>query len=314
MQIDVKTFLMEKGRSFGLDIVAGLNGLTKEFNVSDVNRPGLAFAGFYEHFPYERTQIVGISEYVYLERLSEERQCEILNKIFSHPKAVCCILTRNLTPTPPMLKMFSKLNVPLLKTKFPSSSFIGDLTYYLDWKLSTTCKIHGVLTNVYGLGVLILGKSGIGKSECALELIERGHRLISDDVVNVQKRFGRSLVGSGIEVTKHLLEVRGMGIINIKELFGIGAILDTSTIELVVTLESWNESKQYERLGIDEIYHEILDIKVPKVVIPVVSGRNLAIIIETAGLNYRLKKSGCYTAKNFDRAIKNELINKVEND
>jgi HPr kinase/phosphorylase len=190
-----------------------------------------------------------------------------------------------------------------LRTELNSSSFIGDLIYYLDGKLAPSVKIHGVLTNVYGLGVLIVGKAGIGKSECALELVKRGHMLVADDVVNIKKRSGRALIGSGLEITRHLIEVRGLGIIDVKDIFGISNILDESNIELVIKLEEWEKVKKYERVGIDEYHTEFLSVKIPEVTIPVGPGRNLAVLVETASLNQRLKNKGRFTARDLNDKI-----------
>jgi HPr kinase/phosphorylase len=228
----------------------------------------------------------------------------VLFKIFSHKNSVCCILTNGLKANKAMLKIFFDLHVPLLKTEFKTSSFINDLICYLDAKLAQSIKIHGVMVSVYGLGVLIIGKSAIGKSECALELLKRGHKFVADDVVIIKKRSEFSLSGSGIEIMNHLIEVRGIGIINVKDIFGIGSILDEIYVELVVKFEMWKSEKEYERLGIDEYCSEFLNVKIPMITIPVGPGRNLAVLVETATLNQRLKNNGCFVAKKFDYKLK----------
>jgi len=306
--LDVGTLLREKSDDLKLELVAGEGGLGRKITVADINRPGLAFTGYFEHFPYERTQVIGISENTYLNNLGYEKQVELLNKIFSHQNSTCCILTRNLEPSDAMMKVFSELQVPLLKTTLNSSSFMGDLIYYFDGKLAPSVKIHGVLTNVYGLGVLLVGKAGIGKSECALELVKRGHMLVADDIVDIKKRAGRMLIGSGLEITKHLIEVRGVGIIDVKNLFGIGSILDDSIIELVIRLEEWESVKKYERVGMEEYFTEILSVSVPEVTIPVGPGRNLAVLVETASLNQRLKNKGHYTAKDLSGRLQKAIL------
>jgi HPr kinase/phosphorylase len=302
--VEVGAILKEKSADMRLELLAGERGLDRKITVPDINRPGLAFTGYFEHCPYERTQIIGISEHTYLNSLNREKQIELLKKLFSHKDATCCILTRGLEASQSMINLFNELSVPLIRTELNSSSFIGDLIYYLDGKLAPSVKIHGVLTNVYGLGVLIIGKAGIGKSECALELVKRGHMLIADDIVNIKKRSGRALFGSGLEITKHLIEVRGVGIIDVKSLFGIGNILDESRIELVIKLEDWENVKKYERIGIDEYYTEILSVNIPEITIPVGPGRNLAILVETASLNQRLKNKGYFTAKDLNENLK----------
>ncbi|MDR0977878.1 MAG: HPr(Ser) kinase/phosphatase [Endomicrobium sp.] len=312
MSIDVYTFIKEKGNDFKLSLLAGRGGLHRLITVPNIHRPGLALTGFLEHFPYERIQVIGIIEYTYLIHLSDSLQIDILTKIFSNEKAVACILTRNLKPTDSMLKVFSYLEVPLLNTPLRSSSFSGDLSYYLDNNLAPSMKIHGVMANVYGLGILIIGKSGIGKSECALELVKRGHKFIADDVVDIKKRSsGQFLTGSGLDITKHLIEVRGIGIIDIKELFGVGNILSDSKIELVIKLEEWDPSKKYDRIGLDDYYTEYLGVRIPEITIPVAPSRNLAVLVETASLNQRLKNKGHFTAKTLDFALRKELnVNK----
>ncbi|MCA6070919.1 MAG: HPr(Ser) kinase/phosphatase [Endomicrobium sp.] len=308
--MDVNMLLKERGEDFRLEVLTGVGGFGRKIAVSDINRLGLALTGFFDHFPYERIQVIGIIEHTYLKHLKYDKQVTILNKVFSHEKAVGCILTRNLRPTDAMIKVFSDLDIPLLRTELKSSSFIGDLNYYLDDKLAPSIKIHGVMTSIYGLGVLLIGKSAIGKSECALELVKRGHKLVSDDIVNIKKRSGRTLVGSGLKLTKHLIEVRGIGVIDTKELFGMGNILDESRIELVIKLEEWDPVKQYERVGFNEYYTEYLSVRIPEITIPVAPGRNLAILVETASLNQRLKNEGHFTARNLDGRLLEELNKK----
>jgi len=312
--LKVGTFIKEKTNDFKLELVAGKNGLERVVTVPDVNRPGLAFAGYFEHMPYERVQIIGIAEFTYLQSLSHKEQCKMLTKVFSPKQVPCCIITRNFDPLPSMAEVFNELNVPLLKTSLSSSQLLSDLIYYFDEKLAPSQKLHGVLSNVYGLGVFIRGKSGIGKSECALELVKRGHMLVSDDLVEITKRSGHTLIGkSNSDIMKHLMEIRGIGIIDIKNMFGVANILDESKIELVINLVAWDETIEYERLGLKEYYTEILGVKVPELTIPVGPGRNLAIIVETASLNQRLKKNGYFSALEFTKKIKSEIKRKSKN-
>ncbi|MCL2799962.1 MAG: HPr(Ser) kinase/phosphatase [Endomicrobia bacterium] len=310
--LDVGRLIKEKSEELKLELVTGGEGLDRKITVPDINRPGLAFTGYFEHFPYERTQVIGISEHTYLNSLEHSKQVELLNKLFSHPNATCCILTRGLDANAAMIEVFSAQKVPLLKTPLNSSSFIGDLIYYLDGKLAPSVKMHGVLVNVYGLGVLITGKAGIGKSECALELVKRSHMLIADDIVNIRKRSGRTLIGNGIEITRHLIEVRGVGIIDVNNLFGVGSILEESHIELVIKLEEWENVKKHERLGIEEYYTEILGVKVPEITIPVAPGRNFAVLVETASLNQRLKNKGYFSAKELSARLGKAISGKKE--
>jgi HPr kinase/phosphorylase len=305
--MDMQLLFSQKAKDFKFKLLVGKEGLNRLITVSEMNRPSLAIAGFFEHFPYERIQIIGIIEHTYLKQLSYDRQIEVLNKIFSNEKSVGCILTRNLKPTDAMVKIFSDLKIPLLSTELRSSTFVGDLVYYLDRKLAPSLKIHAVMTNIYGLGVLIVGKSAIGKSECAIELVKRGHKFVADDVVNIKKCSGRILVGSGLEFTKYLVEIRGIGIIDIKALFGLVSILDESRIELVIKLEEWEYLKEYDRTGLEDSYTEYLGVKIPEVIIPVAPGRNLAVLVETASLNQRLKSKGCFTARDLDIRLQKKL-------
>jgi HPr kinase/phosphorylase len=242
-----------------------------------------------------------------LTALDYEKQIFLFRKMFSFGDTPCCILTRKLEPTQAMIDACNECGVPLMRTSLPSSSFISDLIFYLNRQLAPGLKMHGVLLEVYGLGVLIFGKSGIGKSECALELVKRGHMLVADDVVEIRKMSGRRLIGSGVSVTKDLIEVRGLGIINIRDLFGIGGILDKAEIELVIELEEWQESVKCERIGSQENFCEILEVEIPKVSIPVGPGRNLAVLVETASLNQRLKENGIWTARDLEYRVQREI-------
>ncbi|MDD5021131.1 MAG: HPr(Ser) kinase/phosphatase [Endomicrobiaceae bacterium] len=311
--LKVGTFFDEKSRDFKLELIAGADGLDRLVTVPDVNRPGLAFTGFFEHLPYERAQIIGIAEFTFLKTLSHEQQISILKKVFSPKQVPCCIITRGFDALPSMIEVFTELKVPLLKTSLTSSQLLSDLIYYFDEKLALSEKLHGVLSNVYGLGVFIRGKSGIGKSECALELVKRGHMLVSDDIVEITKRSGHILVGKSAGISKHHMEIRGIGIIDIQRMFGIANILDESKIELVINLIEWDEAKKHERLGIDEHYTDILGVSVPELTIPVGAGRNLAIIVETASLNQRLKNRGHFSALELSKKLMAQL-NKSKNE
>ncbi|MDR2395855.1 MAG: HPr(Ser) kinase/phosphatase [Endomicrobium sp.] len=315
MTMDVGVLIKEKSEDFKLKLLAGKDGIGRNITVPSINRPGLALTGFLEHFPYERIQVIGIIEHIYLSRLDDSSQIEILTKIFSNEKAVACVLTRDLESTDAMLKVFSDLKVPLLKTSLRPSALIGDLSYYLDSKVAPSIKIHGVMANVYGIGILIVGKSAMGKSECALELVKRGHKFIADDIVNIKKlSLGQFLIGSSLEITKHLIEVRGIGIIDVKELFGIGNILSDSKIELVIKFEEWTPVKKYDRIGLDDYYAEYLGVKIPEITIPVAPGRNLAVLVETASLNQRLKNKGHFTAKALNATLRKELNNQISHE
>jgi HPr kinase/phosphorylase len=302
-EITVGTFLQEKNEDLKPELVAGVEGLQRPIKVSEVNRPGLAFTGYFEHFPAERIQIIGLGEYTYLNSLPAERQAAILEKVFSFPDIPCCILSRGLEPLPEMVRVNQKFKVPLLKTSLMSSQLMGELIFYLEDKMAPSTSMHGVLVNVYGLGVLIVGNAGIGKSECALELVKRNHMLVADDVVEIFQRSGGILVGRGEEIIRHHMEVRGLGIIDVRSLFGIGFILDESKIELVIRLEEWDLNQEYERVGLEEHYTTILGSKIPEIVLPVGPGRNLAVLVEIASLNQRLKNKGHYTAQELNQRL-----------
>lgn len=302
-EISVGTFLQEKNDDLKLELLAGVEGLQRPIRVSEVNRPGLAFAGYFEHFPQERIQIIGLGEHTYLNSLTADRQREVFETFFSFSSIPCCILARGLEPLPEMLRFQQKYKVPLLRTSLTTTQLMGELIYYLEDKMAPTTRVHGVLVSVYGLGVLIMGNAGIGKSECALELVKRDHMLVADDVVEISQRSGGLLVGRGEEIIRHHMEVRGLGIIDVRSLFGIGFILDESRIELVIRLESWGTDLEYERVGLEEHYTSILDVKVPEIILPVGPGRNLAVLVEIASLNQRLKNKGHYTAQELNQRL-----------
>jgi len=301
--IAVGTFLQEKNEELKLELLAGVEGLQRPVKVSEVNRPGLAFTGYFENFPSERIQIIGTGDYTYLNSLPQEKQTEVLEKMLSLPDIPCFILARGLVPTAAMQKAHQKFRVPLLGTTLTTSQLIGELIFYLEDKMSPSTNIHGVLVSVYGLGVLIVGNAGIGKSECALELVKRGHMLVADDIVEISQRSGGILVGKGEEIIRHHIEVRGLGIIDVRSLFGIGFILDEAKIELVIQLVAWDPSQEYERVGLEEHFTSILDIRVPEITLPVGPGRNLAVLVEIASLNQRLKNKGHYTAQELNQRL-----------
>lgn len=257
----------------------------------EVNRPGLQFSGFYEFFDSDRIQIIGKSEEGYLNQFDGEDYTSRINDFFGkHPPAV--IVSRNLPISDEVKKSAEENAVPLLRTSTSTSDFMSALISFLNVELAPRVTRHGVLVDVYGEGVLILGESGVGKSETAIELVKRGHRLIADDAVEIRKVSSRSLVGSAPENIRHFIELRGIGIINVRRIFGVGAVNLTSKIDLIINLEQWQQGKAYDRIGLDEQYTNILDIDIPSMTIPVKPGRNLAVIIEVAAMNNRQKKMG----------------------
>jgi len=265
---------------------------------NDINRPGLQFAGFYEYFDNTRIQIVGKAEVAYLEHYSSDEKKAIYDKLFS-TKPPVLIITREIAPDPELLEFAHKYEVPLLSSFESTSTFMAKLIAFLNIKLAPRITRHGVLIEVYGEGMLILGESGVGKSETAIELVKRGHRLVADDAVEIRKTSNITLVGSSPDNIRHFLELRGIGIINARQLFGMGAVKISEKINMVVELEPWNPEKIYDRMGVDNHYMSILGVKVPHLTIPVKPGRNLAVILEVAAMNNRQKKMGYNAAQDL---------------
>ncbi len=300
---------LEKDREFGLGLtlMAGHKGLGKKITESQVQKMGLALTGFVKYINPERIQIIGNTELAYFNTLDTERQKEVINKICSIDLS-CIVVTRNLQIPELLIKMADEKGIPLFRTNLRSFDFIERVTKFLEEKLALTTSIHGVLMDVYGVGVLIIGKSGIGKSECALDLILRGHRLVADDMVHIKRRAPSTLIGSGFEVIQHHMEIRGLGIINIRSLFGVEAIREQKKIELVLELVEWDHNREYDRLGFEEEKYTILGVDLPMLRIPVTPGRNLTTIIEVAARNYLLKVMGYDSALEFEK----RLLQKIE--
>lgn len=297
-----------------------LENLTPELDISkikitqpDINRPALQLAGYFEHFEATRLQVVGFVEYSYMEGLPRERQKEIYTKFISSeiPAIVFC---RELKPDALFLETAVANKVPILMTKKSTSAFMAEIIRWLNVKLAPCISVHGVLVDVYGEGVLITGESGIGKSEAALELIKRGHRLVTDDAVEIRKVSDDTLVGSAPDITKHFIELRGIGIVDVKTLFGVSSVKDTQNIDLVIRLEDWDKEKEYDRLGLEEEYTEYLGNKVVCHNIPIRPGRNLAIICESAAINHRQKKMGYNAAQELYKRVQKSLAARREED
>lgn len=266
---------------------------------SDINRPALPLAGFYDCFERDRIQIVGITEYAYLASLNEtERRNRIVSLLANNPPAL--IYTHKNPVDDVVLEGAKEFGVPLLSTDGNTSSFMAALIAFLNVQLAPMETRHGVLVEVYGEGILIVGDSGVGKSETAIELIKRGHRFIADDAVELRRVSAKTIVGTSPELIRHYIELRGIGIVDVRRLFGMGAVKETEKIDLVVQFEPWEAGKMYERLGMDESYTEIMGIKIPCLTVPVKPGRNLAVILEIAAMNNRQKRMGYNTAKEFN--------------
>jgi len=303
----VQEFEQDQEHDLGLTLVAGRKGLKKGITHSQVQKMGLALTGFIKFIDPERLQIIGNTEMAYLTTLSAEQQEKVIHQICSLDLS-CLVITRNLEVPELLLQEADKRGIPLFRTALRSFDFIEQVTQYLEEKLASTTSIHGVLMDVFGVGVLILGKSGIGKSECALDLILRGHRLVADDMVSIQKRSPSSLIGSGFDVIKHHMEIRGLGIINIRSLFGVEAIREQKKIELVLELMEWDTNREYDRLGFEEEKYPILGVELPMLRIPVTPARNLTTIIEVAARNHLLKVMGYDSALEFEK----KLLQKME--
>lgn len=273
-----------------------------EVKTTDVNRPGLQLTGFYDYFVSDRIQIIGIVETTYLKELSSEERMQKFEKLFCHgiPALVIC---HDIEPYTECIEAAKKYSITIILTKQETSDFMAAVIAQLKVRLAPRITRHGVLVEVYGEGLLLLGESGVGKSETAIELVKRGHRLIADDAVEIKKVSDTTLVGSASELIKHYIELRGIGVINVRRLFGIGAVKPTERIDLVINLENWKERFMYDRLGLDNQYTNILDVQVPSLIVPVKPGRNLAVIIEVAAMNHRQKKMGYNSALELTEQI-----------
>ena len=273
-------------------------------NRSEVNRPGLALAGFFGYFEPGRIQIIGLSENDYISKLDDAKMREIFDKFFSmNPVAV--VFSTSLPVNGTIIEAADRYGVPILRTASKTSEFMAALIGSLSVSLAPRITRHGVLVEVYGEGILILGDSGVGKSETAIELVKRGHRLIADDAVEIKKVSAKSLVGSAPELIRHYVELRGIGIVDVKRIFGMGAVKDTEKIDMIINLEQWVQGKMYDRFGLESEYTDIMGIKIPTTVIPVRPGRNLAVILEIAAMINRQKKMGYDTAKEFNERLMN---------
>ena len=292
--------------------------LTPEIDISkikitqpDINRPALQLAGYFEHFEATRLQVVGFVEYSYMNGLDEEKQLEVYEKLLNNP-IPGIVFCRELHPNDLFREVAVKYGVPLLMSNKATSACMAEIIRWLNVQLAPCISIHGVLIDVYGEGVLITGESGIGKSEAALELIKRGHRLVTDDVVELRRVSADTMIGTAPNITKHFIELRGIGIIDVKALFGVSSVRETQNIDLVIHLEDWDKEKEYDRLGMEEEYIEYLGNKVVCHNIPIRPGRNLAIICESAAINHRQKKMGYNAAQELYQRVQKSLAQRRE--
>ncbi|GFR38448.1 HPr kinase/phosphorylase [Insulibacter thermoxylanivorax] len=294
-----------------LDVLAGENGLHRIIQVADLHRPGMEIAGYFDYYPRERVQIMGKTELTFIQTLPSEVRQERIARMLAD-ETPCFIISRGMEAPDELLRMAEEAAIPVLRSPLTTTILASRLTNFLENELAPTTTIHGVLVDVYGVGVLITGNSGIGKSETALELVKRGHRLVADDAVEIRQTADFQLYGSAPDLIKHLLEIRGIGIINVMTLFGAGAVRNVKKISIVMALENWQQDKQYDRIGLDEEKTQIIDTEVPLLTIPVRPGRNIAVIIEVAAMNYRLKAMGYNAAQQFTNKLTAAISDELE--
>ncbi|MDD2852814.1 MAG: HPr(Ser) kinase/phosphatase [Desulfuromonadaceae bacterium] len=302
ISLSIQDLLTENEYGLGLSLIGGKPGLSHRVFSSRIQKPGLALAGYFEHLHPDRLQVLGNTEISYLEQIDNRKVTENITKLCSFPIS-CFIVTKGLHPPQLLLDLADANAIPVLATPHQSSTFISLITKFLEERLLPTTHLHGVLMDVLGVGVLLSGKSGIGKSECALDLVIRGHRLVADDMVFVKKKMPAVLVGQAEESLQYLMEIRGLGIINIKDLYGVSAIRDKKIIDMFLELVEWDESSEYDRLGVDDSTVTILGIEIPHIVIPVRPGRDLGSIIEVAARNNLLKGMGYHSARDFQERL-----------
>ncbi len=287
---------------FKLTVIAGEDGIHREINSDDISRPGFEMTGFFEYYPKERIQIIGKTEMNYFLNLSWQEQKDRIERLCTDITPGI-IITNGMEVPELFIEIANETGVPIIVSPRPTNRVIVRITNYLGAIFAPSTAVHGVLVDIYGVGVLIMGQSGVGKSETALELVKRGHRLVADDSVEIRQEDYDTLIGNSPPLIEHLLEIRGLGILNIMTLFGAGAVKNYKRISYIVKLEIWDEKKQYDRLGLEEQTLKIMDVHVPKAIIPVRPGRNLAVIIEVAAMNFRLKRMGVNAAENFSEQL-----------
>ncbi|MFJ7639448.1 HPr(Ser) kinase/phosphatase [Peribacillus sp. NPDC097264] len=292
--------------AFDLELISGEEGINRPIVTSDLSRPGLEIAGFFDYYPADRVQLLGMTEMSFFNRLNEADRIQRMEEL-CRDYTPGIIITRGQEVPIELIEASERESVPVMRSSMKTTRLFSRLTNFLESKLAPTTAIHGVLVDIYGLGVLITGKSGVGKSETALELVKRGHRLVADDCVEIRQEDQDMLVGNAPDLIEHLLEIRGLGIINVMTLFGAGAVRSHKKISIVINLELWEKNKQYDRVGLDEETMKIIDTEITKITVPVRPGRNLAVIIEVAAMNYRLKRMGVNAAEQFSDRLNNAI-------
>jgi len=309
--ITVEGLLKSRAETIGLplELLGGRDGLQRAISSPHIQKTGLALAGFDAYLQPGRILVFGESEVRYLESLDVANRLNVLAAAFSHD-IPCVLITGGWEPPLELLAASDRYHVPLLRTGVSTPVSIAKIEYLLDDELAERQVIHGVLMDMLGLGVLITGESGIGKSECALDLVVRGHRLVADDTVEIRRRGETTLIGTCPELTRHHMEIRGLGLINVRDLFGVAAIRNAKRVELVVQLERWDPERDYERLGLDELRYEILGLKVPLIRMPVAPGRSLGVLVEVAARNQLLRTRGLNAARDLAARLEETLREK----
>lgn len=300
--IDAELFIS----ALELEVIHRSEKTQLDVDVSDLNRPGLQFSGYFDYFASDRVQVLGKVEMTYLDSLDPETRKQRLQTYFSYPMP-CVVICRNMHCPDELLDSARQGDVPVYRSRIVTTKFSHDAINFINACLSPRVARHGVLMDVFGVGVLITGESGVGKSETALELVKRGHRLVADDVVDIRQVADERLVGEAPEIVRHFMEIRGIGIIDIKRMYGVGSVINSKSIEMVIHLELWDQNKEYDRLGLTEDFTTILGVRLPRLTVPVRPGRNLAVIVEVAVSNYRLKLMGYHAAKELDERIRAQL-------
>ncbi len=301
-----KVFVSELIERFDFKLVSGQEGINREIATSDISRPGLEMAGFFKYYPAERFQLLGMTELTFFNSLSEETKKERMQHLCTE-ETPCIVISRGLDVPEELIKASNEEGVPVLTTTLKTTRISSIVTNYLEARLAKMTSVHGVLVDIYGVGVLLTGDSGVGKSETALELVKRSHRLVADDSVEIRQTNENELVGNAPDLIQHLLEIRGLGIINVMTLFGAGAVRNYKKISLIIHLEFWDQKKVYDRLGLEEDLIELNETPIPKLTLPVRPGRNLAVIVEVAAMNFRLKQMGVHAAQQFSDRLNDAL-------
>jgi len=311
--VTVEKMFKERKEVFELTLLTHENGLKKRILNSEIHRPGLALAGFTERFANKRTQVLGETEMSFISGRGQEERRRVIENIFKF-ELPCIVITKGINPPPELLEIANEKGVPVFSTRLSTTEFINRISVYLDNLFAPHTTIHGTLVDVYGVGLLYTGKSGVGKSECALDLVERGHRLVADDMVKIIKKAPEVLVGTGSELLGHHMEVRGIGIIDIEKLFGIRAIRMQKRIEVQVNLVYWDDQLEFERLGIEDKFTTILGVEIPVIILPVSPGKNITVISEVIAMNHMLKVYGRDSAKEFSKRLSEEIYRRKVTD